>query len=214
MEIQTVNRPDVNQYFKCEYDYSQCGFIAKIDKEKLDLENTELQVVLKIEEDGDYGILSRNYIKNGHLTHMSSKECSEINDLGTELEKIINEGVCLAVFTEQHAFVFQLGWNQYWILDKKFYDSNISKVYITNCFCTTQFDKLPDSDLSDGRYWSYRYWCFDDYEITDDIKCDNYRVAVKELPSDYSVYWMLDRCTYNNENTYENSYRMVYNFSN
>lgn len=53
MNVKKEKRPDINTYYKCEYDYEDTGFIAMVKSNKIDFNNYyEIIVILDIEENG------------------------------------------------------------------------------------------------------------------------------------------------------------------
>ena len=59
---------DVNEFFKCEYDYTNCGFLARIKKENIDLKNGQYQIIFKGNKNNyDNDIQSNSYIDKGKL---------------------------------------------------------------------------------------------------------------------------------------------------
>ncbi len=211
LNVSKVARNDVNSYFELGYDYSNSGFIARVNINELDIENKEYQVIFKVGKNNERGVMSSSYLYKGKLLHISSDNFVELDVKNTDLEDIVLNGTCLANIPQKKMTIIQYGWNIYWICDKTEYISDKSKMFMTNGFDTTQFDKLPQNDLADSRYWSYKRWCFEDNEITDTMNCGSYRVSVQSLPNDFSVYWIFERCEFDNMNVYEIYYRPVYN---
>jgi len=72
-------REDVNQYFKCEYDYSMSGFVAGISKKKLDLENTVYEILIRPNKGRK--VYSVGYYANGEVVFVHPDEFVPLNIL-------------------------------------------------------------------------------------------------------------------------------------
>ncbi len=214
MNMEYTLRQDVNKYFECEYDYSHCGFVAKIEKSKLDLDNKEYQIIIQPDEGGMSGIPSSSYISNGKLTHVSKAKSASIETEGTDLENIVDEGKLMAVIPEQHTMIYQYDWKLYWIVEKdtNSFLSNNENAVIQYMIDTTRFDKLPQHRIERGWYWDEMGSNFINYEITDRINCGKYRVYERDIPSDYPVTLIDTGCFENGEWIWRKTIRPCYGF--
>ena len=81
-------RKDVNEYFLCEYDYTDSGFVANISTRKLQLENTVYEILLRPE--GERKAFSTNvYYSDGEISYVHSDEFVPLEVVGTDLEEIV-----------------------------------------------------------------------------------------------------------------------------
>ncbi len=202
-ELQNESRYDVNEYFYCEYDYSNCGFIARIDKSLLDIKSANYQIIIKPDKDSEYGIAAA-YIKNGVVQYTNPSDDVYLDVKGTDLEDIVNNGVCVVSCPEYHIFVYQYGWELYWIADEEYAFEDDGNTYIQYHIDTTQFDKLPVDRIANGWYWSNLGADFENNEITGEISCGKYRVCTRSIPKEYSIVrivtgyyaddWVWKRC--------------------
>lgn len=185
-KAERVQRTDVNEYFLCECDYSKCGFIAKFSTESLSLNDKIYQVVIKPDINQKKGIRLNAYICNGKLQYTNPVTKRQLNVAGTDLEKIVKEGICLVSREDIHCDVYQYGWKLYWIVDDKFRfsDGGTRLEFELN---TTQFDRLPAYRTEREWYFANIGGKFEDYEITNRINCGDYRVSVRDLPNGYSI---------------------------
>jgi len=179
------NRYDVNEYFKCEYDYSNCGFSARINDFIDRLENKEYQIVFKMNKEDKEGIMSSYYIYDGRLMHVSKSDYMIPDLKGTKLEKVVEEGICVAGYPQYHICVYQYGKRLYWIADNEYFFNENGKTEIGYSIETTQFERLPITRTENGWYWDNLQAYFEKYEILDDF--GKYRVCVRDIPLDYSV---------------------------
>lgn len=188
MEMTYVVRDDINEYFKCEYDYSHCGFVASIDKSRINLEEGVYQIVIKPDRQGIDGIAINScaYLNKGKLSYINPYDSIELEVKGTDLENIVNFGDCVFSYPEYHICVYQYDGRLYWIADENFYFEEDGSTYIEYQLETTQFDKLPESYTSLGWSWADSGWTFEYCELKD-IDCGKYRVSVRDIPKDYSI---------------------------
>ena len=177
---------DIDSYFDCEYDYSKCGFSSRLDKSLVDLENGKYMIVLKEDEDDEIG-LEVAYLINGKIEYIAPEEKVELNVVGTDLENIVKEGTCLVSNPEYHIYVYQYGWNLYWIADKNYFFEEDGSTLIQYQMETTQFDKLPQYRIDNGWFSSNLSDDFEINEITKKMNCGEYRVCVRAIPQDYSI---------------------------
>lgn len=208
-----TTRPDINKYFKCEHDYSRCGFETKIEKTKINLENGLYQIIIKpheLEEDG----IQAAYIVNGELTYISPLDTITLNVKGTDLEKIVTDGTCVVSYPKYHVCVYQYGWELYWIVDKDFDFDGKEVTHIQYFTETTQFDKLPKNRTDEGKYWSNLAGVFEMHEITSSMNCGEYRVSVRDLPTEYSLTQMGTGYRVNNAWVWERFFRPDYRLIN
>lgn len=212
LNVEYTYRNDVNEYFKCEYDYSRCGFIAKINSQDIDILNSEYQIVFKPDEEAQIGIMSNSYIIDGDLSYVSSKDIVKIDTEGTDLKKIVDEGTCVASCPEYNIAIYQKEWDLYWIADEHYNFENDGTTYITYEMATTQFDKLPKERIEHGWYWSNIGANFEDYEITDELQCGKYRVCKRRIPEEYSVVFISTGYYYDDAYVWNRHIRPIYNY--
>ena len=216
MNMEYQDRKDVDSYFKCDYDYSHCGFIARTKKSNIDLENGEYQIIIKPNRNENKGISidSNTYIEKGELffTNPHKEIGLEVED--TDLQMVVNDGYCLVNYPEYHIFVYQYDWKLYFIADEQFYFEEDGSTCIQYQIDTTQYDKLPAYRTEKGNYWSNLGADFEKYEITDSIDCEKYRVSVRDIPKDYSVTRIVVGYYSNNNWVWQKSFMPIYKIGN
>lgn len=207
LDVEYVIRSDVNKYFACEYDYSRSGFVARINKEKIDLNNGIYQIVVKTEADGEVGIPIRAYIIRGELYYVNLDEGPLPEVKNTDLELIIDEGVCVMAIPDSHIWVYQYNMALYWIAEEGFYFEKSGDTYLAYQIDTTQYNsKFKEYDTK-GNYFVEFGDTFEKYEITQDISCGKYRVCKRNLPADFAVYMIRTGCYSNKEWIWQQSFR-------
>jgi len=189
MYIQYYDRPDVNKYFDCEYDYTHCGFIARIDKSQVDLINGEYLIVFKPNTDGDKGIFydSNAYLDKGSFSYINPQDKIDMDVINTDLENIVNKGTCLASYPQFSIYIYQYKWDLYWIAGPDYNFESDKNTYIEYHIYTTQYEYLPEERKLNGWYWSNIGDDFEKNEITEEMECGKYRVSRRSLPDAYSI---------------------------
>ena len=189
LNMEWYDRPDINKYFSCEYDYTHCGFTARIPISEIDLDNKQYQIAFKYQEENPnmWGILSTTYIDKGSLCYVSPKDIIELDITGTDLDTIVKDGICVASCPEYHICVYQKEWELYWIADEDYFFEDDNSTYIEYQLETTQYDKLPLDRINNGWFWSNIGSNFENHEITESISCGKYRVCSRKIPTDYSI---------------------------
>lgn len=186
-DVKKVTRVDVNAYFDCEFDYSNCGFVAKVLLSELDIENAEYQVVIKPSFEEKKAIYTSCYFIDGVFNRVKSEDNILLNVENTDLYTVVKEGVLVAASSNDHFWVYQKDWKLYFITDESFRFEESGDIFIQCSVETTQFDKLPKSRTDNGWYWDNLGDAFKKYEITEMINCGEYRVSCREIPTDYAV---------------------------
>lgn len=187
MDMSFNKRNDINAYYICEYDYSNCGFTATVNIDKVDLNQKIYQIYIKPDKSVEDAIATHIYINKGVLefTDPSNRMLLEIDN--TDLENIVNRGVCLASNAKAGVCIYQLDWDLYWIVDNNFVFEDDGGTRIEFQIDTTQFDKLPQNRIKEKHFWDNIGDAFEKHEITNVINCGEYRVSKRHIPTDYSV---------------------------
>ena len=188
IERKHEDRPDVNEYFLCEYDYSKCGFTATIDCNDIDLESNSYRIAIK----ADVGMSSESVLTNVYLTengisYTDPRQSPKLDTEGTDIDRIVKDGVRLSSRPDFDCYVYQLGDKLYWIADNSYAFNDNGATYIQYQMNTTQFDKLPQERIENNWFFSNIGDYFESHEITNEINCGKYRVSVRDIPKEYSV---------------------------
>lgn len=184
-KMRYVDRTDVNEYFLCEYDYTESGFVAIIDEDKLNLEENDYEVLLRPKYNKNpYSF--ETYVTKGKLMYTNPKGFKEIDVAGTGLEEVVRMGTLRVYQPDKFMYVYQYGEELYWFIDKKysFIDDNVKIQYQLD---TTQINSLPEIRLQNEWYWDNISFMLSWNELTDLPSELSYRVAKKAIPAGYSV---------------------------
>ncbi len=185
MNVKDVVREDVNEYFLCEYDYSDSGFVASLRLSKLDLENINYEVLIR-PYDVKKAYKTGTYISKGELMYAKPEGFTALDVEGTGLEDIVNNGVLRVYRPDVGMYVYQYEKSLYWIANDSYEFEEDESTYVQYQLYTTQTDKLPQHRLDNEWYWDNIGFDFESNEVTD-IDTGKYRVTVSKLPTEYSV---------------------------
>ena len=184
-KVEDISRKDVNDYFFCEYDYSESGFKASIKSKKLDLENVNYEVLIQ-KADSRNAISTGVYVSKGKLMNVKPEDYVALQVQGTELEEVINNGILRVYRPDVGMYVYQYAGKLYWIADENYEFKEGGLTAIGYSLNTTQPEKLPQHRVDNGWDWDNRSYFFEDSEIKD-LRVGFYRVAVAEIPTDYAI---------------------------
>lgn len=182
LKMEYNNREDVNEYFACNYDYVESGFIASIDTKKVNGRNYE--VLLRVADERD-AYRTGTYLSDGKLMYVNPLEYRTLEVNGTDLEDIINRGIVRVYRPDYGMYVFQYDNALYWIAEPE-YELVEGDTYVQYQLDTTQIDRLPEMHLENEWYWYKIEFGISEYEMKGK-DTGKYRVAKKELPKEYLI---------------------------
>ncbi len=185
MDVKDEVRTDVNEYFLCEYDYSNSGFVAGLRLSKLDLENNNYEVLIR-PRDAQKAYKSGTYISKGELMYTEPESFVALDVEGTGLEDIVNNGVLRIYRPDMGMYVYQYEGSLYWIADESYEFEEDGSTYVQYQLDTTQIDNLPQHRLDNEWYWDNIGFNFESKEIVN-IDTGNYRVTTSALQTEYSI---------------------------
>ncbi|MBO5239337.1 MAG: hypothetical protein J6B50_11285 [Lachnospiraceae bacterium] len=175
---------NVNDYFKCEYDYKYSGFLASISTRKLDLDGNTYTIILR-PKNSRLGYYTGLYYSENELSCVNPNEFCEPEIEGTDLERIIRLGKVRYYNKNKCVYIYQYENDLYWIIDGEFQflKGNTDVQYQMS---TTQIDKLPSERLENNWLWDNRSFKFEENELLT-WNTGKYRVAKCSLPTEYAV---------------------------
>ncbi len=183
-DMKYESRADVNEYFLCDYDYEQSGFVASIKDKKISLKEKNYEVLLRVKDEKET-YRTGTYLKSGQIVYANPNEFTPLNVVGTELEKVVKDGVLRVYRPDYGIYVYQYKGELYWIAEPNygFVDGDTFIEYHLN---TTQVANLPKHRLENHWYWDNRGFDFSKCELTD-WNTGRYRVAKMALPKEYKA---------------------------
>ncbi len=178
-------RKDVNDYFLCEYNYKNSGFEARIKARKMNFEEKNYEVLLKV-SGKSLAYHTGTYVSKGQLMYTNPSDFQVIEEPELELKKVIENGALRAYNADYKMYVYQYEGELYWITDSSYEFDKNGRTYIEYQMNTTQVNKLPKHRLDAGWTWSNIGFVFE--ECTVPLMSNaNWRVAKVSIPTEYSV---------------------------
>jgi len=183
LDTEDVVRNDVNEYFLCEYDYSNSGFVATCELKEVKTYEENYEILLRV-RDSQVAYGTRVYVSDGEISYVIPEEYEKLDVKGTELEVIVNDGVLRLYKPEFGIYIYQYENRLYWIADKSFVFDISGNTYMQYQTWTTQMDNLPKYRIEQGVLFDELGFYFEQKET---MHVGNYRVAVSEIPINYSI---------------------------
>lgn len=187
-KMEYMERKDVNEYFLCEYDYIKSGFEATINAGKLDLEEKNYEVLLRMQGERQT-YQTGTYISKGTLMYANPTEFQPLDVEGTGLENIVENGVLRVYRPDYQVYVYQYEGELYWIVGEKYGVNTEGDTKIEYQLETTQVGNLPQQRLDNQWYWDNLGFYFAAHELKE-LDTGDYRVAKKSLPEEYAISYI------------------------
>ncbi|MBQ9765161.1 MAG: hypothetical protein IJW18_03080 [Lachnospiraceae bacterium] len=208
LDVEETIRNDVNNYFSCEYDYSKTGFRAEIDIDDLKLDTKNYEILVQYKDEPE---ISRTgvYLSKGEIKYYDPEQFVQPNVKGEWIENVINEGVLRLYRPNIELYVYQLEDELIWIFSDEYLSSKNSD-YMELQVATTQPDKLPKHRVEMSFTSDNIRFSITQNEIQG-IETEGYRIAVTEIPKQYSIvtFWCGD---YSNKWEWVEYFRPWYHF--
>lgn len=199
-----TQRPDVNEYFFCEHDYTDSGFKAT---GKIDADEYEILIrwpwSVALSTDVYVGADGIHYSPNASFIAPEIESAPGLKD-------IVENGTLRAYRPDYHCWVYQKDWSLYWVVDQEFNFEDDGTTYIQYQLYTTQKDRLPQKRIDKGWFWDNIGGRFEDYEVQGDF--GEYRVMKRELPKEYSITSIVTGYYKDGEWIWKNYFRPIYEF--
>jgi len=208
-KMKYMERIDVNEYFFCRYDYINSGFEAVIKAKKLDLDEKNYEVLLRRADDRQT-YQTGTYISKGKLMYTNPQEYEPLDVEGTDLEKIVEEGILRVYRPDYGMYVYQYEGELYWIAGETYMFNDDGDVYVQYQLDTTQVSRLPQHRLDGQWNWDNIGFMFMENEL-EEFSTKKYRVAKRGLPTEYSIekIWTGE---HNGQWIWEQNFRPYYTF--
>lgn len=198
LEVEQVDRPDVNKYYESKYNYTESGFIATTNSLNINKDQV-YEIIINI----DYKEANNKSSSKKHRKTVSSKRYILNNKLYTynpnllDLEYLdVESDLLREVFSNGKLYVYQKDAGMYvylyenklyWIASTDFEFNKEVLTYIPVHIFTTQYNNLPDERI-EHKYDNLSFY-FERKEINDN-KMAPFRVAVCDVPQDYAITYI------------------------
>ena len=194
LDVEQTPRPDVNSYYKCDYNYENSGFLATGKTNKLKTDEC-YEVFINI----DYlnpsnakirrTVSSNQYIVNNKLYDYNpfTFDKPDLNVKSDLLQDVFSNGKLCFYQSDIGMYVYQHNGKLYWIATPDFNFNNENLTQIIYHLNTSQVEKLPEYRIQ------YKFdnldFIFEEYEYVDE-DTSPYRVAIRKIPNQYSITYI------------------------
>ena len=208
--VKYTSRADVNDYFLCEYDYTDCGIEATFSTLKIDVHNKDYEILISDKVNPRVN-RTGTYLSDGRIMYCSPREYNELDVEGTALEPIVQDGVLRVYRPDVGIYVYQYEGSLYWIADETYefeMDGSTKNEYHLR---TTQIEFLPKHRLDNEHYWDNLGFLFEDNELYE-YDGGAYRVSMCKLPVEYSITYITTGYYHEEKWVWEQAFRPWYDF--
>lgn len=205
MKTEITDRPEVNEYFLCAYDYTRTGFAATAAG-LTPGEEYELMIHWPWSISMSTGI----FLTDTEI-HYIPKSKAIPPEGGQALQEITDQGTLLVCRPDRRCWVYQVGRSLYWIAGEGFSFEDDETTYIQYQLWTTQPERLPEKRREQNYNWDNIGGYFEKHELEGDF--GPYRVMKRDLPSSYAVTSVLTGYYKNKRWVWGEYFRPVYDFS-
>lgn len=199
-----IARSDVNDYFLCNYDYTDTGFVAS----GRFAEEEEYELMVKWP--WTLAVATGVYLTGEDIHYAPEDVFISPDCVGTELESIVKNGLLRVYRPDSHCWVYQLDNSLYWIADQDFILEDDGTTKIQYQLWTTQIEKLPEKRLANKSTKDNLGGNFEEYELKGNFGA--YRVMKRELPDAYSITAIVTGYYRDGSWVWKNCFRPIYVF--
>jgi len=201
-DTKVLYRPDIQNYYNCDYNYEKSGFIAKINLNNINMEDG-YEIIINIDIKNRNNEKIRKTVSTGQFFY--NKKLLSYNpfnfnypesNLQSELlRKVFEEGQLHIYIKDKGLYVYEYQNKLYWITTNDFNFNEDGKTIILYQLWTSQPNLLPHHRIKNG--FDNLDFVFEDNELKTEIT-EQYRVAVCDIPNQYSITYIKTGVYYKN----------------
>lgn len=177
-------RKDINEYYLCEYDYTDSGFEVSFSEDEISAEN--IYEILVKPHSTHVAYKSNTFLLDGELFYENPQEYVSLDVQDTALEDIVKNGILEVYRKDVGIYVYQHEGYLYWIADENYYFEEDGSTYVQYQLWTTQNDKLPLYRLENNWLFDNLGFTFETNEVQE-LSTSKYRVAKAAIPTEYAI---------------------------
>lgn len=197
LDMEQVDRVDVDSYYDGGYNYKNSGFIA-YNKGIIVNSDEAYEIIINIDyrESDKNGtqnkrktVSTNQYISGGELYSYNpiDFDLPSINIESDLLKKVFTNGTLCFYHKEEGIYVYQYNGRLYWIATDDFKFEENDKTYIIYHLYTSQVDKLRASRIK--HKFDNLDFDFESYEYKEE-NTTPYRVAIRDIPEEYAITYI------------------------
>lgn len=191
LDTEYKERQDVNLYYNSEYDYTNSGFIAYTNMDRLN-HNEIYEIIIRIKSAFDSDniettVSANTYILDNKIYAYNPNKFDIPESNSSMLKEVFDNGQLCFYRSDVGMYVYQYNGKLYWIATKDFEFNEEGLTYIPYQLFTTQINRLPKERASSG-YDKLNFY-FEEQEYKEQTTVP-YRVAIQDIPQEYAIAYI------------------------